>query len=80
MKIKVCVAGVTKEVCFRGSRDERQVTVLNCLDSEACEGLKLKQTFDYVPTKEVSPKVSPIRAFRQQIKRCRPQFSLLSLS
>jgi hypothetical protein len=52
MKIKVYVAGVTKEVWFRGSRDERQVTVLNCLDSEACEGLKLKQTFDYVPTKE----------------------------
>jgi ABC-type Fe3+-hydroxamate transport system substrate-binding protein len=32
MKIKVYVAGVTKEVWFRGSRDERQVTVLNCLE------------------------------------------------
>lgn len=52
MKVEVYVAGVAKEVWFRGSRDERQVTVLNCLDSKAHDGLKLKQTFDYTPTKD----------------------------
>ncbi len=52
MKIEVYVAGVAHEVWFRGTRDERQVTVLNCLDRTAHEGLKLKQTFDYTPPKE----------------------------
>jgi hypothetical protein len=50
MKIEVYVAGVSHDVWFRGSRDERQVTMLNCLDRSAHDGLKLKQTFDYVPT------------------------------
>lgn len=52
MKMEIIVAGVAREVWFRGSRDERQVTVLNCLDRQAHEGLKLKQTFDYTPTKD----------------------------
>ena len=52
MKVEVYVAGVGHEIWFRQSRDERQVTVLNCLDRHAHEGLKLKQTFDYTPTKE----------------------------
>jgi len=52
MKVEAYIAGVAREVWFRGSRDERQVTVLNCLDRNAHEGLKLKQTFDYTPTKE----------------------------
>ena len=52
MKVEVYVAGVSHEVWFRGSRDERQVTLLNCLDRMAHEGLKLKQTFDYTPTEE----------------------------
>jgi hypothetical protein len=52
MKIDIYVAGVAHDVWFRGSRDERQVTMLNCLDRLAHDGLKLKQTFDYVPTKE----------------------------
>ncbi len=52
MKIEVYVAGVAREVWFRESRDERQVSVLDCLDRQGHEGLKLKQTFDYVPTKE----------------------------
>jgi hypothetical protein len=52
MKVEVYVAGVSHEVWFRGSRDERQVTLLNCLDRTAHDGLKLKQTFDYTPTKE----------------------------
>jgi hypothetical protein len=52
MKVEVYVAGVSHEVWFRESRDERQVTVLNCLDRTAHDGLKLKQTFDYTPTKE----------------------------
>ena len=50
MKVEVYVAGVSHEVWFRGSRDERQVTLLNCLDRSAHDGLKLKQTFDYTPT------------------------------
>jgi hypothetical protein len=52
MKVEVYVAGVAREVWFRETRDQRQVSVLNCLDRTAHEGLKLKQTFDYVPTKE----------------------------
>ncbi|MBI4663225.1 MAG: hypothetical protein HY735_30835 [Verrucomicrobia bacterium] len=48
MKVKIYVAGVFRDVWFRGSRDERQVTLLNCLDRTAHEGLKLKQTFDYL--------------------------------
>ena len=52
MKAEIYVAGVSQEVWFRDSRDERQVRVLNCLDRMAHDGLKLKQTFDYVPTKE----------------------------
>ncbi len=52
MKMEIYVAGVTREVWFRGSRDERQVTLVNCLDRTAHEGLKLKQTFDYVPSKD----------------------------
>jgi hypothetical protein len=52
MKVEVYVAGVAREVWFRGTRDERQVSVLNCLDRTSHEGLKLKQTFDYTPSKE----------------------------
>lgn len=52
MKVEVIVAGVSKEVWFRDTRDERQVMLLNCLDRAAHDGLKLKQTFDYTPTKE----------------------------
>lgn len=52
MKIEVYVAGVSQDVWFRDTRDERQVTMLNCLDRQAHDGLKLKQTFDYTPTKE----------------------------
>jgi len=52
MKVEVYVAGVAREVWFRETRDERQVSVLNCLDRTAHEGLKLKQTFDYSPSKE----------------------------
>jgi hypothetical protein len=52
MKMEIYVAGVSHDVWFRGSRDKRQVTMLNCLDRTAHEGLKLKQTFDYVPTKD----------------------------
>ena len=52
MKVEVYVAGVAREVWFRETRDQRQVSVLNCLDRMAHEGLKLKQTFDYTPSKE----------------------------
>jgi len=52
MKVEVYVAGVSHEVWFRGSRDERQVTLLNCLDRSVHDGLKLKQTFDYTPNEE----------------------------
>jgi hypothetical protein len=52
MKVEVYVAGVSREVWFRDTRDERQVMLLNCLDRQAHDGMKLKQTFDYTPTKE----------------------------
>ena len=54
MKVEVYVAGVSREVWFRDTRDERQVMLLNCLDRQAHDGMKLKQTFDYTPTKEES--------------------------
>jgi hypothetical protein len=54
MKVEVYVAGVSQECWFRGTRDERQVTMLNCLDRHAHDGMKLKQTFDYTPTKDES--------------------------
>jgi hypothetical protein len=50
MKVEVYVAGLSREVWFRGTRDERQVVLLNCLDRTAHDGMKLKQTFDYGPT------------------------------
>ena len=52
MKVGIYVAGVSREVWFRGSRDERRVTLPNCLDRCAHDGLKLNRTFDYTPTKE----------------------------
>jgi len=52
MKVEVYVAGVSREVWFRDTRDERQVMLLNCLDRQAHDGMTLKQTFDYTPTKE----------------------------
>ena len=52
MRVEVYVAGVSKDTWFRGTRDERQVSVLNCLDRQAHEGRKFKQTFDYTPTPE----------------------------
>ena len=52
MRVEVYVAGVSKDTWFRGTRDERQVSVLNCLDRQAHEGMKFKQTFDYTPTPE----------------------------
>ena len=52
MKVEVYVAGVSHDVWFRGSRDERQVVLLNCLDRTAHDGIKLKQTFDYTPSKD----------------------------
>lgn len=57
MKVEVYVAGVCNEVWFRGQKDERQVTVLNCLDRIAHEGVKLKQTFDYSPSMEESEEI-----------------------
>ena len=48
MKMEIYVAAVSRDVWFRGSRDERQVTMLNCLDRAAHEGLMLKQTFDHL--------------------------------
>ena len=50
MKAEIYVAGVSREIWFRGTRDERQVMLLNCLDRAAHDGLKLKQTFDYAPS------------------------------
>lgn len=58
MKMEVYVAGVGEETWFRETKDERQVVVLTLLDAKAHDchdgtaGVKLKQTFDYVPSKE----------------------------
>jgi len=52
MKLTILVAGVTTDTWFKGTRDERAVLNLNCLDADAHDGLKLKQTFDYTPTQD----------------------------
>lgn len=52
MKLPILVVGVTSDQWFRGTRDERQVTVLNCFDGETFLGKKLKDTFDYTPTED----------------------------
>ena len=57
MKLLVYVAGVSKETWFRGQKDERQVTMLNCLDRDSVDGMKFKETFDYQPTAEESEKI-----------------------
>jgi len=49
MKVDILCVGVNHETWFRGTRDERQVSVLNCLDRAQHLGLKLKNTFDYNP-------------------------------
>ena len=84
MRVEVYVAGVAREVWFRGSRDERQVTVLNCLDRQAHKGLKLKQTFDYTPTPdEVEALGFPGGQIKLKVpwrgKLCRQVISLLPL-
>jgi hypothetical protein len=50
MRVEIYVAGVSKETWFRDTKDQRQVSVLNCLDRQAHDGLKIKQTFDYTPS------------------------------
>jgi len=52
MKLPILVVGVSSDQWFRGTRDERAVTVLNCFDSESFLGKKLKDTFDYTPTED----------------------------
>lgn len=57
MKLQVLVVGLNHETWFRDTRDERQVTTLNCLDRETHLGEKLKQTFDYNPTPEETAEI-----------------------
>lgn len=52
MQIKALVVGISDEVWFKGTRDERKVQQLNCLDRVSCAGQKLKNTFDYTPSAE----------------------------
>jgi hypothetical protein len=46
------VIAVAKDIWFRGEKDERQVTILNCIDRDAHLALKLKESFDYQPSRE----------------------------
>lgn len=57
MKLNVFVAQVTPETWFRDTRDERQVLKLSCLDRESFLGLKLVQTFDYMPSQEEAEEI-----------------------
>lgn len=52
MRLNVMIVGISHETWFRGTRDERQVSLLNCLDRDAFLGIKFKQTFDYAPSAE----------------------------
>lgn len=57
MKLDVMIVGVNHETWFRGTRDERQVIQLNCLDRSAFLGLKLKTTFDYSPSADEASEI-----------------------
>lgn len=46
--------GISTEVWFRDTKDQRQVQQLNLLDIDSHEGHKIKQTMDYTPSKEES--------------------------
>lgn len=52
MKLEVLVVGIVEETWFKGTRDERAVKMLNCLDRVSCAGQKIKATFDYTPSPE----------------------------
>lgn len=52
MRIKVLVAGLNSETWFKGQRDERNVSILNCLDADKHVEQALKETFDYAPNEE----------------------------
>lgn len=52
MRIEAMIIGVSKDTWFRGSRDEREVTVLNCVEHKSVMGKKLRETFEYTLGKE----------------------------
>jgi hypothetical protein len=58
MRIKCLVVGVVQESWFRGTKDERQVTILNLIDRDVFLGHKLRDAFDYQPTKEETEQIN----------------------
>jgi len=67
MKIEVLVAGVTAETWFRETKDERQVTMLTCLDQSPLPVPRLKQTFEYQPTREEASQIDLTKLDGQKI-------------
>lgn len=57
MKAKVLVLGVSSQTWFRGTRDERAVPCLNCMDAETLDGKAIKQTFDYFPSEDENKEI-----------------------
>lgn len=58
MEVKVLVVGIIDETWFKGTKEERAVKILNCLDRVSSAGQKLKNTFDYTPAPEELEKFS----------------------
>lgn len=67
MRVKVMVVGITPETWFRGTKDERQVNLLNCLDVERHVGQAVKDTFDYNPTEEERKQIDLDKLLMQPI-------------
>ena len=58
MECKVLIVGISDETWYRGTKDERVVKTLNCLDRVTTAGQKLKNTFDYTPDSEELKKIN----------------------
>lgn len=52
MQVNAIIIGVSQDTWFRGSRDERQVTVLVCAEKDKVMGRKLRTTFEYTLGKD----------------------------
>lgn len=50
MKLTVLIVGVEEATWFKGTRDERKVKQLNCLDTD--KFCQCKETFDYTPNQD----------------------------
>lgn len=74
MRIDCLVVQVRSETWFAGKKDEREVEILTCLDSDPIE--PMPQTFDYRPSadevKEYPPKSLLMKPLSLAVRDQRP--------